>query len=41
VAKEWNETSRYEQKTRPEGQVMYDAIANDPDGVLPWIRIRW
>lgn len=41
VAKEWRETSRYEQKTQSEAQAMYDAIANDPNGVLTWIRIRW
>jgi HEPN domain-containing protein len=39
-AKDWKETSRYEQKTQPDAQSLYDAIAN-PDGVLPWIRIRW
>jgi hypothetical protein len=41
VAKDWQETSRYDQKTQPEAQTLYDAIANVPDGVLPWIRIRW
>jgi hypothetical protein len=41
AAKVWTETSRYEQKTQPEAQAMYNAIATDPDGVLPWIRIRW
>jgi HEPN domain-containing protein len=41
VVKDWKETSRYEQKTQAEAQAMYDAIANNPDGVLPWIRIRW
>jgi hypothetical protein len=41
VAKDWRETSRYEQRTQPEAQAMYDDIANDPNGVLPWIRIRW
>jgi hypothetical protein len=41
VAKDWTETSRYQQKTQPEAQALYDAIANHPDGVLPWIRIRW
>jgi hypothetical protein len=40
-AKEWEETSRYTQKTQAEAQAMYDAVANHPDGVLPWIRIRW
>jgi HEPN domain-containing protein len=41
AARDWTETSRYEQKTQPEAQAMYDAIANHPDGMLPWIRIRW
>jgi hypothetical protein len=40
-AKDWTERSRYEQKTRPQAQLLYDAIANYPHGVLPWIRIRW
>src|SRR6266436_5253645 len=29
-AKDWEETSRYEQKTQAEAQALYDAIANDP-----------
>ena len=41
VAKDWSEASRYEQKTQSEAETVFDAIANDPDGVLPWIRIRW
>ena len=41
VAKDWKETSRYEQKTQPEAQAMYDAVADNPDGVLEWIRKRW
>jgi len=41
VVKDWEETSRYEQRTQAEAQLMYDAIANDPHGVLAWIRIRW
>jgi hypothetical protein len=41
VAKDWQETSRYEQKTQAEAQTLYDAITNNPDGVLPWIRLRW
>jgi HEPN domain-containing protein len=41
IARDWQETSRYEQKTQAEAQVLYDAITNNPDGVLPWIRIRW
>ena len=41
AAKDWKETSRYQQKTQAEAQAMYDAVANNPDGVLAWIRIRW
>jgi HEPN domain-containing protein len=41
IANIWDETSRYVQKTQAEAQTMYDAIAGKPDGVLPWIRIRW
>ena len=40
-AKEWEETSRYEQKSQQEAQAMYHAIANNPDGVLSWIRKHW
>ena len=41
IAKDWNETSRYEQKTRPEAEELLEAITNDPNGVLPWIRRHW
>jgi hypothetical protein len=41
VATDWDEKSRYEQKTQAEAQKLYEAITNNPDGVLPWIRIRW
>ena len=41
LATDWNEASRYEQKTQPEAQAMYDAIANHPNGVLAWVRIHW
>ncbi len=40
-AKGWNEISRYGQKTQSEAQALYDAITNNPDGVLAWIRKRW
>jgi hypothetical protein len=41
IAKDWQETSRYEQKTQDEAERLFDAIMNNPDGVLPWIRIYW
>jgi hypothetical protein len=41
IVKDWSEKARYEQKTQAEAQDLYDAITNVPDGVLPWIRLRW
>ncbi len=41
IARDWQESSRYEQKTQVEAQKLFDAITNNPDGVLPWIRLRW
>ena len=41
VARAWRETNRYEQKTQSEAQALYDAITNNLDGILPWLRIRW
>lgn len=41
VAKVWDETSRYEQKTQIEAQAIYDAVAAIPNGVPPWIRKHW
>jgi hypothetical protein len=41
VAKDWQETSRYEQTSQVQSQMLYDAITNNPDGVLSWIRLRW
>ncbi len=37
----WNETSRYAQKTQSEAQTLFDAINDNPDGVLTWIRTHW
>jgi HEPN domain-containing protein len=41
VVQKWNEASRYEQKTLAQAQDLYDAITNNPDGVMPWIRLHW
>ena len=35
------ESSRYEQRTQPEAQALFDAIDSKPDGVLQWIRNHW
>ena len=41
VVKDWKETIRYEQKTKAEAEALFEAITNEPDGVLPWVRIHW
>lgn len=41
TVKVWTETSRYTQATQTDARRMYDAIADNPDGVLQWIRMRW
>lgn len=41
VAKDWKETSRYEVKTEQEAKDLFEAVNNDPDGVLRWIQTRW
>ena len=40
-ARDWDESSRYRQFTQNQAQTMYDAIADQVNGVLPWIRKRW
>jgi HEPN domain-containing protein len=41
AVKDWNETSRYEEKTEAEAKTLYEAVTNNPDGVLRWIQSRW
>jgi hypothetical protein len=41
IASLWTEVSRYHQKTEADARNLYDAITNDPDGVLPWITKHW
>jgi HEPN domain-containing protein len=41
IVKDWQETSRYEQKSQPEAEALVQAINHDPDGVMKWIRDRW
>ena len=40
-AKDWKETSRYERKSQADAELLYEAITNEPEGVLRWIRIHW
>jgi hypothetical protein len=38
---QWNPDSRYTQKTKGEAQAKLEAIENETDGVLPWIKSHW
>jgi hypothetical protein len=37
----WKETSRYEQKSQPEADALFDAITDNVNGVMRWIRNYW
>jgi hypothetical protein len=39
--KNWNEKTRYQQRTEAEARRLYEAVTNIPNGVLPWIKDRW
>ena len=41
VVKDWNETSRYELKTEVDARELHEAITQESDGVLRWIRTHW
>jgi hypothetical protein len=41
TTKDWEETSRYQQKTQAEAQALYDAITANPDGMFQWIQNHW
>ncbi len=41
TAKDWEETSRYQQSTQAEAEALYKAITAAPDGVFPWIQNHW
>ncbi|MHB1422186.1 MAG: hypothetical protein ACYC3I_03100 [Gemmataceae bacterium] len=41
AATNWTEESRYEQRSKKDAEELYEAITNNPDGVLPWIKLHW
>ena len=41
TVKYWEEESRYDQKTQVEAQTLYDAITDNLNGVMTWIRLCW
>jgi hypothetical protein len=41
TALSWKVESRYQPRTEAEARGLYEAISQDPDGVLPWIKNFW
>ena len=41
TVQKWKVSSRYESKSEAEARDLYEAITNDPNGVLLWIRNFW
>jgi hypothetical protein len=41
IAKDWKETSRYDEKTEIEARGLFEAVSHKPDGVFLWLRSRW
>ena len=41
VVKDWGEHTRYERHSLVKAQMMFDAVDNNVNGVLSWIKARW
>lgn len=41
TVKDWSVDDRYDRKSEQEARDLIDAISNNPDGVLTWLRTRW
>lgn len=41
IVSEWSEVSRYQMKTQPDAEALYNAIVHPVVGVMQWIRARW
>jgi hypothetical protein len=41
TAVNWTVASRYEAKSEADAKALYAAIADEPNGVLQWIKIYW
>lgn len=41
VVKDWSERSRYERHSQAKARKMIDAVTDNANGVLPWIKARW
>jgi HEPN domain-containing protein len=41
VVRDWRENARYQTTSHQKAKKLYAAIADDPNGVMSWIRARW
>jgi HEPN domain-containing protein len=41
IVKDWNVDIRYLQRTEVEARKLYDAVTDNANGMLPWIKDRW
>ena len=39
--KDWNERARYQQMTEAQARRLYQAVTNNANGVLQWIKGHW
>jgi len=38
---DWNVDIRYQERSELEARKLYEAITDNANGVLPWIKSRW
>jgi hypothetical protein len=41
IVKDWNVDIRYRQRSEGQARTLYDAVTDNANGVLPWIKARW
>ncbi len=41
IVAKWNEKSRYQMKSQVKAEELYNAIADNANGVMQWIRVHW
>lgn len=41
IVQGWNERSRYEMRAQADAESLYNAIADNVNGIMQWIRVRW
>lgn len=41
IAKDWSESSRYRMSTQLQAEKLFDALTDETEGVLAWIKTFW